>query len=173
MDAPSACEPKRRQHARHAATIMSIASASKWVDTAPRSCKCGGSAANLSSSDIDFLHFTSGYTNMGNYTPGVQSCPQTGTVNQCLAQNASYTTQNPQTTGVFDYDSGHMEVHASQNGLGNDGVRLLQSAIQQQIGTDINIAYSQQAPAGRRHLYNGQRLRPDAAQDTRQTVVHA
>ena len=130
-----------------ATTVMSIASASKWVYSTSV-VQSRGSAANLSSSDIDFLHFTSGYTNMGNYTPGEQSCPQTGTVNQCLAQNASYGTQNPQTIGVFDYDSGHMEVHASQNGLGNDGVRLLQSAVQQQIGNDINIAYSQPLLAG-------------------------
>ncbi|HEX7640709.1 MAG TPA: DUF4214 domain-containing protein [Burkholderiaceae bacterium] len=127
-------------------TVFSIASASKWVYSTAI-VQMRGSAAQLTSSDINFLHFTSGYTNMGNYTPGSPSCPQMDTVNQCLAQS-NYDTPNPATTGVFDYDSGHMEVHASQNGFGNDGDRLLAQAVQAQIGADINIAYSQPLLAG-------------------------
>ncbi len=127
-------------------TVFSIASSSKWVYSTTIVQMRGG-ASQLSASDINFLHFTSGYTNMGNYTPGSPSCPQTGTVDECLAQGNDGT-QNPQTVGVFDYDSGHMEVHASLNGFGNDGDRLLQSAVQAQIGSDINIAYSQPLLAG-------------------------
>jgi hypothetical protein len=127
-------------------TVFSIASSSKWVYSTTIVQMRGG-ASQLTASDINFLHFTSGYTNMGNYTPGSPSCPQTDTVDECLAQG-SFDTQNPATTGVFDYDSGHMEVHASRNGFGNDGDRLLAQAVQAQIGSDINIAYSQPLLAG-------------------------
>jgi hypothetical protein len=127
-------------------TVFSIASASKWVYSTTVVQMRGG-ASQLTASDVNFLHFTSGYTNMGNYTPGSPSCPQTSTVNQCLAQG-NFATQDPNTEGKFDYDSGHMEVHASQNGFGNDGDRLLAQAVQAQIGSDINIAYSQPLLAG-------------------------
>ncbi len=127
-------------------TLFSIASASKWVYSTTIVQMRGG-ASQLTASDINFLHFTSGYTNMGNYTPASPSCPQTGTVDECLAQGND-DTQNPATIGVFDYDSAHMEVHASLNGFGNDGDRLLAQAVQAQIGSDINIAYSQPLLAG-------------------------
>ncbi|HEY8025308.1 MAG TPA: DUF4214 domain-containing protein [Burkholderiaceae bacterium] len=131
-----------------AATVFSIASASKWIYSTA-AVQMRGTVSQITSADIDFLHFTSGYTYMGNFAQGSPECPQTGTVNQCLQQGSpAYNMQNPRTVGVFDYDSGHMENHAGQNGLGNDGVRLLQSAMQQQIGTDINIAYSQPLLAG-------------------------
>jgi len=131
-----------------ATTVLSIASASKWVYSTAM-VQMRGAIANVSSQDISFLHFTSGYTYMGNVTSGGPQCPQTGTVDLCLQQgNPPYNTQNPKTIGIFDYDGGHMENHASQNGLGSDGVRLLQSAMQQQIGSDVNIAYSQPLLAG-------------------------
>ncbi len=131
-----------------ATTVFSIASASKWIYSTA-TVQMRGAVANISSQDISFLHFTSGYTYMGNYAPGSPACPQSDTVDQCLQQgNPPYNAQNPQTVGIFDYDSGHMENHASQNGLGGDGVRLLQSAMQQQIGSDVSIAYSQPLLAG-------------------------
>ena len=131
-----------------ASTVFSIASASKWMYSTAM-VQMRGAVANISSQDISFLHFTSGYTYMGNFTPGSPECPQGGTVDQCLQQgNPPFNTQNPSTIGIFDYDSGHMENHASQNGLGSDGVRLLQSAMQQQLGSDVNIAYSQPLLAG-------------------------
>jgi len=131
-----------------AGTVFSIASASKWIYSTAM-VQMRGAVAKISSQDIGFLHFTSGYTYMGNYTPGSPECPQSGTVDQCLQQgNPPFNAQNPNTIGIFDYDSGHMENHASQNGLGGDGVRLLQSAMQQQLGSDVHIAYSQPLLAG-------------------------
>jgi len=80
------------------------------------------SAANLTAKDIDFLHFTSGYTYMGSDTTSSQ-CPVSqspDTVNTCLTlkntSGVAYDAQNPATVGKFDYDSGHLENHASQLG---------------------------------------------------------
>jgi Bacterial Ig-like domain (group 2) len=133
-------------------TKLSIASASKWI-YATYVVQLRGSADHLSAEDINFLHFTSGYTNMDN--PGT-ACPRTNnpdTVNQCLnltnANGVSYSAQDPATFGTFDYNGGHMENHASQlTGLGNVAVGSVGSAMQALLGPGITLEYTEPLMSG-------------------------
>jgi hypothetical protein len=135
-------------------TMLSIASASKWI-YATYVTQVRGSAAHLTAQDVNFLHFTSGYTNMGNSATST-ACPDTqhpDTANACLtltnAQGVSYAAQDPATTGKFDYDGGHMENHASQmTSLGNVDVGSLGTAMQGLLGAGVNIAYSEPLMSG-------------------------
>jgi len=125
--------------------VIPVASASKWI-YGTYVVQARGGAANLSASDIDHLHFTSGYTNLGN-SPNGLLCPATDTVDQCLQGFGG--TQDSRTVGRFDYDSGHMEKHASANmGLGSAGIRVLTAAVQVQLGADIALSYFEPDLAG-------------------------
>jgi len=78
-----------------------------------------GSAANLTAQDINFLNFTSGYTNMGSNGTACPGTDNPNTIDFCLTLSnpntgLAYNAQDPTTIGVFDYDSGHEENHASQ-----------------------------------------------------------
>ena len=88
-------------------TVMAIASASKWLYGAYVVQLRQG---QLSDEDIKFLTFRSGYTNFARCLPGQ-------TVDGCVAylNNGVYTAVND---GYFSYGGGHMEKHASLNGLG-------------------------------------------------------
>jgi hypothetical protein len=137
-----------------ASTKFSIGSASKML-YASYVTQVRGAASKLSTSDIDFLHFTSGYTNMDDSTL-TSVCPPTlspDTVNQCLTQinsaGASFSAQDPATVGLFDYDSGHMENHASQNmALGNVGVRSLGPLVSAQLGAGVAFNYTEPLMSG-------------------------
>ena len=139
-----------------ASTRLSIASASKWI-YGTYIVQVRGAAAALTAQDINFMHFTSGYTNMGDSTT-TSTCPApaTGpnTVNVCLAQTNSanglpYTYQNPATEGTFDYDSGHLENHASQlGGLGDVAVGQLGATIGDLLGSNIDFVYTEPLMAG-------------------------
>jgi len=104
------------------ATSFSIASASKWIYGTYVVQKRGG-AANLTAADITFLTFTSGYTYMGSNTQSA-TCPAPASgadsIQRCLTLPSTTTPgmyfdqQDPATTGVFDYDSGHEENHAGK-----------------------------------------------------------
>jgi hypothetical protein len=118
----------------NSATGIGVASASKFQYAAYVTAIRGG-ASNFTTADIAALNFTDGYTNMGSETAGSQCStsatycatpvpnpsPAVNSVNNCLAicginnpsQPNSY--QNPATIGVFNYDSGHQENHASAN----------------------------------------------------------
>ncbi len=105
-----------------ASSRFSIASASKWI-YGMYVVQKRGAAANLTDSDIQFLTFQSGYTYMGSDTSGATcTAPSSGadSINNCLTLPSTTTpgkfmnSQNPTTTGVFDYDSGHEENHAGQ-----------------------------------------------------------
>jgi len=90
-------------------TVMSVASASKMIYGA-----YVAELRTLTSTDINFLHFTSGYTGISD--SGGSSCPSSlspDTINQCLTQ-PGYSTVTPDNVGVFYYSGGHMENHASQ-----------------------------------------------------------
>jgi Putative Ig domain len=140
------------QSAVLATTALSVASASKLIYGAYVT-QLRGAASNLTAADINFLHFTSGYTNMasGNACPNTLS---SDTVNGCLTlsgpQAALYSAQDPATVGTFNYNSGHMENHASQlTNLGNVPVASLGAAIQSLLGgTALNLVYSQPLMAG-------------------------
>jgi hypothetical protein len=120
-------------------TQMAIASASKWI-YATYVAQLRGSAANLTSNDIKFLNFTSGYTNMGSNGTACPANLSPDTVNGCLAltnptTGQPYSAQNPATVGVFDYDAGHIENHAAQfTALGNVPASQLGSQIGSQLG---------------------------------------
>ncbi|HWH81865.1 MAG TPA: hypothetical protein VNU71_06475 [Burkholderiaceae bacterium] len=121
-----------------ASSLMSIASASKWLYGAYVVQKRN---AALSDSDIKFLNFRSGYTNFSICLPG-QS------VDGCVAyqSNGVYSAA---TDGFFAYDGGHMENHASQAmGLGPLLNAGLASEIRAQLGSDVNLLYTQPQLAG-------------------------
>ncbi len=137
-----------------ASTSLSIASASKWIYST-YVVQLRGGASSLSAQDVNFLHFTSGYTYMGSDTTSSE-CPSTDTpdtINTCLTLSAQegvpYDTQNPATVGRFDYDSGHMENHASQfTSLGNVPVGSLGATISAALGSGISFVYTEPLLAG-------------------------
>lgn len=122
----------------NASTVMNIASASKWLYGAYVVERRG--AAGLSAADIKFLHFRSGYTSFTSCQPGQ-------TVGSCVAasSNGVYTAS---TDGKFLYDGGHMQVHASLMGLDALDNGTLAAEIESQLGSDVDIAYSQPQLAG-------------------------
>lgn len=137
-----------------ATTTVAVASASKWL-YGIYVTQIRGSATNLTAGDINFLHFTSGFTNMGDSTTS-STCPKSlspNTVNQCLTlsnpQGVSYSAQDPATVGKFDYDAGHMENHASQlTPLGDVIVESLGPTVSGQLGAGVNIAYIEPLMSG-------------------------
>lgn len=121
-----------------ASTVMNIASASKWLYGAYVVERRG--SAGLSASDIKFLNFRSGYTSF-------TSCSPTQTVGSCVAAstNGLYTAAGD---GKFLYDGGHMQVHASLMGLDALDNTTLAAEIESQLGSDVDISYSQPQLAG-------------------------
>ncbi len=135
-----------------ATSSVSVASASKFI-YGTYVMQLRGSVAKLSAADVDFLNFTSGYTNMGseaNVCPGTNS---PNTVNQCLtltnSLGVSYAAQDPTTVGTFNYNDGHMENHASQlTSLGNIDAGSLGQIIQSLLGANLNLLYTEPLMAG-------------------------
>lgn len=137
-----------------AATPFSIASGSKMAYDAYVAALRGG-IAHYTSADINALNFTDGYANMGNSTGGgtAATCPRATvpTINQCLtlssAQGPFNATYAP-AIGVFYYDAGHMENHASNHtSLGNVNYLSLFATMQATMGTTSGFVYSQPTPA--------------------------
>lgn len=120
-----------------AGMAMNIASASKWIYGAYVAERQHGA---LSDGDRRFLSMRAGYVSLS-------SCSRGTTVDGCLAEqhNGVYT---PEDEGLFKYDGGHMERHASLIGLGSMNSKSLAAEIQSQIGSEIKIAYSQPQLAG-------------------------
>ena len=139
-----------------ATTKFSIASASKWIYGA-YVVQMRGSASALTAQDIPFMNFTSGYTNMTtNLTTSDCPAPASGanTVNVCLAQintsnGQAFTYQDPTTVGKFDYNSGHLENHASQlGGLGDVPVSMLGSEVAGLLDPHVTFLYTEPLIAG-------------------------
>jgi len=128
-----------------ASTRMSIASASKWV-YGTYVVQVRGGTAKLTGEDVMFLHFTSGYTNMGSDTTGATcAAPAKGTdsINYCLTlsgANGPFDGMDPSTVGIFDYDSGHEENHAGQ--FQPELNALAASALGSTIATALGLANS-------------------------------
>lgn len=118
-------------------TPINVASASKWVYGAFVAQRNLG---NLSATDRKFLSMRSGYISL-------TSCPRGATVDGCLATgtNGQYT---PADDGVFKYDGGHMEKHASLIGLGSLSSSALAATVKSTLGADLKISYSQPQLAG-------------------------
>jgi hypothetical protein len=143
-------------------TTYSIASASKWI-YGVFVVQLRGGVANLMSSEIPFLNFTSGYTNMGSDTTTSQ-CPSTDnpdTVDECLTlvntkNGQPYSYQDPTTIGKFDYDSGHLQNHARVYGssagqlddVGNVTRTMLGSTVAGPLGSGISLTYTEPLLAG-------------------------
>jgi len=120
-----------------ASSLMSIASASKWLYGAYVAQRRGGA---LNDSDVKFLTFRSGYTNFSACLP-----------NQTIGNCATFLTNGVHsnvTDGRFYYDGGHMQAHASLIGLGPLDNAGFAAEVGSQIGTDIGLHYSQPQPAG-------------------------
>ena len=119
-------------------TLMSIASASKWLYGAYVVQLRQG---QLSDSDITFLTFRSGYTHFTRCLPGQ-------TVDECVAYGNNGV-HSDITDGLFSYGGGHMEKHASLIGLGSQDNAGLADAIRSQLGSDLTpLVYSQPQLAG-------------------------
>lgn len=119
------------------ATVMNIASASKWLYGAyVVQRRLGLPTAD----DIKFLTFRSGYTSFSNCLPNQ-------TVDECVAFEQN-NVHSPATDGRFSYGGGHMEKYASLLGLGALGNGGLAAEMRSQLGTDISLSYSQPQLAG-------------------------
>ncbi len=96
-------------------TSMLVESATKWVYAsylAETKAAFNGTNWTMPSRYVPFLHFTSGYVNMAdncNYidTPTVQNCLDASNGGNPPVKNG---TRSGADVGLFDYDSGHMEV---------------------------------------------------------------
>jgi hypothetical protein len=121
-----------------ASSLMGIASASKWLYGAYVVQKRN---AVLSDSDIKFLNFRSGYTDFS-------QCLQGQSIDGCIAYQNNGVHSNT-SDGFFAYGGGHMENHASlAMGLGPLLNAGLASEIRTQLGSDVNLAYTQPQLAG-------------------------
>jgi hypothetical protein len=136
-----------------ATTKLAIASASKWI-YGTYVTQLRGSTGGLTSQDADFLHFTSGYTNMGDSSGPV--CPKSlspDDVNECLTltnpQGILFSARDPTTVGRFYYDSGHMENHASRlTSLGTVQVDSLGQTMAGLLGSGVDIAFGEPLISG-------------------------
>ena len=118
-----------------ATTMMSIASASKWVYSTYVLQKAG-----VRTSDVPVLNFTSGYTEFK-----LPLCSVSDTVASCVDGNDG---QEADTVGEFFYGSGHMQHHAlASMGLGNMGTSALTAEIFGVVG-NFDMEYSQPQLAG-------------------------
>ena len=136
-------------------SLMAVASASKWVFGAYALEKLDISASNpLTSTQVQYLNFTSGYVNMTDAT-----CFATDSVGGCFsASNLVGGTNGDKTAadeGHFYYNGGHMEAMAMNvfslsgdyiNGLGK--TPLLNTEIMGGIGNGVNFYYANPSLAG-------------------------
>jgi CubicO group peptidase (beta-lactamase class C family) len=120
-----------------ASTVVRYASASKWLYGAYVVQRRQGV---LSSTDVQMLTMKSGYTNF-------RICKPYHTVDSCLSKgvNGQYSAA---TDGHFYYDGGHMQKHASMNGLGAKNNAGLTAALSTQLGNDVVVNFSQPQLAG-------------------------
>jgi hypothetical protein len=113
--------------AYRADTPMSIASASKWLYSSYWVQRQKGV---LTADDVKFFNFRSGYTQFS-------SCVGSLTVGACLdlGTNGVF---DPATEGFFEYGGGHMQKHATLNGLGPLTPSQLTAEVLSQLGTEID-----------------------------------
>jgi len=116
---------------------MAIASASKWLYSSYVAELRGGA---LSASDVQFLTFRSGYNSFAFCLPGQ-------TVDACVAlgSNGVYSAAED---GKFSYGGGHMQKHASLNGLGALDNAALAAELRSRLGSDVALSYNQPQLAG-------------------------
>jgi hypothetical protein len=130
--AGSASNPKSYD----ATTSIGIASASKWFYSSYWVERTDG---GLTDEDIKFFNFWSGYTNF-------QFCSPGDTVGSCLDGQSG--TLDPATENKFAYGGGHMQKHASLNGLAAMNNTQLATEILSQVGPEIDFTYNSPQLAG-------------------------
>ncbi|HSI52250.1 MAG TPA: hypothetical protein VLA61_28625 [Ideonella sp.] len=124
-----------------AGTVMSVASGSKWLYVAYVFEKLSSTHPLDPEADLPYLHFTSGYTRLGNMVSAAFcGLGEVITVDDCLNATPVTGQQDPATVGKFDYDSGHMQKHASLHGLGAVDGPMLSQAVGQALGVSLNYA---------------------------------
>jgi hypothetical protein len=121
-----------------ASDTMRIASASKWLYAAYAAQR----QATLDPvSDVPFLNFTSGYSNMDDlvdcFSPNTLAECHNGTRNAAEAAG-----------GVFHYNADHFQTHAINNGLGNLDAAGLGAEIRRVIGPELDLEYTAPQLAG-------------------------
>lgn len=125
-----------------ASTLMSVASASKWVYGMYVVEKQGG--AGLSpTADVPYLNFTSGYSNFP-----LPTCPGIGgTVDDCLDGDRGTIDAVEAANQTYHYDSGHMQKHASNIGLGSLTAAPLAAEVMNTLGGNVSLSYEDVQPA--------------------------
>lgn len=122
---------------------MPIASASKWIYGAYVAERRAGV---LTTEDIRFLSFRSGYTNFT--TTG---CENLDTVDGCVARSTNGVL-SPVNVDKFYYDGGHMQKHASLPppgmGLGAMANAALTAEMRRVLGNELGLSYAQPQLAG-------------------------
>jgi len=110
-----------------ASQVIAIASSSKWIYSTYVLQKVG----SVRTSDVPFLHFTSGYVYPAS-SPGKEAlCAAGQTVGECAADVASA----PAATDKFYYSAGHFQYHAANTmGLAAMGAAELTTEINSQVG---------------------------------------
>jgi len=129
------------EQAPGAQTSLALASASKWLYGAYVAEQRQG---KLSTEDVQFLSFQSGYTRF-------RVCLPNQTVGECEASLINGRGRiDKQTVGLFDYNGGHMQKHATLMGLGTLNKDALAVAIKRglHLGPDWALSYSQAQLAG-------------------------
>lgn len=124
-----------------ASTVMAIASSSKWIYSTYVLQKLGSAPRT---SDVPFLHFTSGYVFPPSAAGGEVVCRPSETVGECAADVA----QNTAAIDKFFYSAGHFQYHATNvMGLGSMGAAELTTEITSQVGA-FDFLYLQTNLAG-------------------------
>ena len=126
-----------------ATTSMAVASASKWV-YGMYTAEKRGSAGLGATTDVPFLNFTSGYSNFI-----LPSCPGAGgTVDDCLDGDRGTRNDTEASNASFNYNSGHMQKHASTSGLGSMTGTTLAAEVRSTLGSDLDLSYDDAQLAG-------------------------
>jgi hypothetical protein len=126
-----------------ATTAMAVASASKWI-YGMYAAEKRGSAGLSATTDVPYLNFTSGYSNFI-----LPTCPGAGgTIDDCLDGDRGTRNDTEATNATFNYNSGHMQKHASALGLGGLTGTTLAAEVRGMLGTDLDLSYDDAQLAG-------------------------
>lgn len=125
------------------ATVMNIASATKWLYGAYVVERRGGA---LTDEDLRHLTFRSGYTSFP-----ISGCTPSDTVASCVARDNNGVL-TPQHVDRFFYNGGHMQKHGSLPapgmGLGALGNAALAAELRRVLGSEIGLSFTQPQLAG-------------------------
>lgn len=127
--------------APNASTVMTIASSSKWLYGAYVAERRAGALSTTA--DVPYLNFTSGYSNFG-----LPLCGIAFDVSDCLSGDRGVRNDVEAAGRLYHYDSGHMQVHAIQLGLGPLSPQALASEVRSRLGADIQLTYAEPQLAG-------------------------